>query len=50
MLVFSELQCAVRHPVSDQGDRWSQPGGGRDGSQVSHGGARGLDKSYDEGK
>ena len=44
MSVFSELECAVGHPLSDKGDRRSEPGSGGDGSAMQDGGTRGLRK------
>ena len=44
MSVFSELECAVGHPLSDKGDRRSEPGSGGDGSSMQDGGTRGLRK------
>ena len=41
-LRFSELQCAVCHPLPDKGDRRTEPGGGGDGSEMQDGGTRGL--------
>ena len=39
MSVFSELECALGHPLPDQGDRRPEPGGGGDGSPLQDGGA-----------
>ena len=40
--LFSELQCAVCHPLPDKGDRRTKPGSGGDGSAMQDGGTRRL--------
>ena len=42
MSIFAELKCAVGDPLSDKGDRRSEPGSGGDGSSMQDGGTRGL--------
>ena len=44
MSIFAELECAVGDPLSDKGDRRSEPGSGGDGSSMQDGGTRGLRK------